>query len=58
MTQFYSGIDIGSTMTKVVIADNEGAITTSVISATGPEHRKLANRRHGGSIIQCRATFG
>ena len=44
MTQFFAGIDIGSTMTKVVIADSDGIITASIIRATGPEHRKLANR--------------
>jgi predicted CoA-substrate-specific enzyme activase len=42
MTQYFAGIDIGSTMTKVVISD--GDKYTSVIKPTGPEHRKLANK--------------
>ena len=41
-SQYFAGVDIGSTMTKVVIMDE--AILTSVIGPTGPEHRKLANR--------------
>lgn len=39
---FFAGIDIGSTMTKVVIADDRGKIMSSVIGPTGPEHRHLA----------------
>lgn len=40
--QYFAGVDIGSTMTKVVIM-NQG-LFVSVIGPTGPEHRKLANR--------------
>ena len=39
---YFAGIDIGSTMTKVVIMD-EG-ILSSVIGPTGPEQRRLANK--------------
>ncbi len=39
---YFAGVDIGSTMTKVVIV-GEGK-ETSLIKLTGPEHRKLANR--------------
>ncbi|NWF93498.1 MAG: 2-hydroxyglutaryl-CoA dehydratase [Syntrophaceae bacterium] len=42
MTSYFAGIDVGSTMTKVVIL-NQG-IVASVIGPTGPEHRRLANR--------------
>ena len=42
MTEYFAGIDIGSTMTKVVILDEE--IMASVIGPTGPEQRHLANR--------------
>jgi predicted CoA-substrate-specific enzyme activase len=42
MTNYFAGIDIGSTMTKAVILQ-EGIIA-SVIGPTGPEHRILANR--------------
>jgi len=41
MKEFFAGIDVGSTMTKVVILD-EGVIV-SVIGPTGPEQRRLAN---------------
>ena len=40
MTDYYCGIDIGSTMTKAVILD-EG-IVASFISPSGPEHQRLA----------------
>ena len=42
MGQYFAGVDIGSTMTKVVIMAEE--ILATVIGPTGPEHRKLANR--------------
>ncbi len=38
----YGGIDIGSTMTKVAIIDNNGMVVGSAIGPTGPEHRHLA----------------
>jgi len=38
----FAGIDIGSTMTKVVIVDDEGKILASHIGPTGAEHRHLA----------------
>jgi len=41
-SQYFAGVDIGSTMTKVVIMNE--AMLASVIGPTGPEHRKLANR--------------
>jgi predicted CoA-substrate-specific enzyme activase len=42
MTDYFAGIDIGSTMTKVVIM-KEGVIS-SVIGPTGAEQRRLAHR--------------
>ena len=42
MKEFFAGIDVGSTMTKVVIL-NDGVIV-SVIGPTGPEQRSLANK--------------
>jgi predicted CoA-substrate-specific enzyme activase len=42
MGQYFAGVDIGSTMTKVVIMND--SVLASVIGPTGPEHRKLANR--------------
>ena len=41
-TDYFAGIDIGSTMTKVVIMGDR--VDASLIGPTGPEHRKLANR--------------
>jgi activator of 2-hydroxyglutaryl-CoA dehydratase len=43
MKHFFAGIDIGSTMTKVVILDGP-AMASSIIGPTGPEHRRLANK--------------
>jgi predicted CoA-substrate-specific enzyme activase len=40
-SQYFAGVDIGSTMTKVAIINQTTLI--SVIGPTGPEHRKLAN---------------
>lgn len=41
---YFSGIDLGSTMTKVVIIDENSFVLSSVISYTSPEHRSLANK--------------
>jgi predicted CoA-substrate-specific enzyme activase len=41
---FFAGIDIGSTVTKIVIMDQHEQIRYSLIRPTGAEHRKLANR--------------
>jgi predicted CoA-substrate-specific enzyme activase len=42
MKQYFAGIDIGSTMTKVVILSDR--MDASLIGPTGPEHRKLAHK--------------
>ncbi|RPJ18706.1 MAG: 2-hydroxyglutaryl-CoA dehydratase, partial [Desulfobacteraceae bacterium] len=42
MSQYFAGIDIGSTMTKAVIL--EDGVIASVIGHTGPEQRRLANK--------------
>lgn len=42
MQDYFAGIDIGSTMTKVALM-NEGVIS-SIIGPTGPEQRRLANK--------------
>ncbi len=41
---YFAGIDLGSTMTKVVIVNEEEQVCSSVISHTGAEHRRLANK--------------
>ncbi len=38
----FAGIDIGSTMTKVIVVDQQEKILASVIGPTGAEHRHLA----------------
>jgi predicted CoA-substrate-specific enzyme activase len=42
MSDYFAGIDIGSTMTKVVLMEEE--VISSVIGPTGPEQRRLANK--------------
>ena len=39
-----AGIDLGSTMTKIVIIDGDGRTCASTIRHTGAQHRRLANR--------------
>ena len=38
----FAGIDIGSTMTKVILVDQQDKILASIIGPTGAEHRHLA----------------
>jgi len=40
---YFAGVDIGSTMTKVVLMDTNGTILSAIKGPTGPEHRQLAN---------------
>jgi predicted CoA-substrate-specific enzyme activase len=42
MSDYFAGIDIGSTMTKVALMDEE--VISSIIGPTGPEQRRLANK--------------
>ena len=39
---YFAGIDLGSTMTKVVIIDGDEKVCAKVIYHTGAEHRRLA----------------
>ena len=41
---YFAGIDLGSTMTKVVIIGGSEKVLASVVQHTGAEHRRLANR--------------
>ena len=52
---YYAGVDIGSTMTKVVIISDR--IETSLIGPTGPEHRKLANKVMEDALNQANLRF-
>jgi predicted CoA-substrate-specific enzyme activase len=40
---YFAGIDIGSTMTKVVLIDTTDRVLSIIKGPTGPEHRQLAN---------------
>jgi predicted CoA-substrate-specific enzyme activase len=55
LTAYYAGIDIGSTMTKVVIL--EDGILASIIGPTGPEHRRLANKVMNEAVIKAGVPF-
>jgi len=41
---YFAGIDLGSTMTKIVIIDDDEQILAYIVHHTGAEHRHLANR--------------
>ncbi|MDD5476462.1 MAG: acyl-CoA dehydratase activase [Syntrophales bacterium] len=41
---YFAGIDLGSTMTKVVIVNEHGKTLAALIGPTGAEHRRLANK--------------
>jgi predicted CoA-substrate-specific enzyme activase len=40
---YFAGVDIGSTMTKVVLLDKSDNLLSFIKGPTGPEHRQLAN---------------
>jgi len=40
---YFAGVDIGSTMTKVVLTDKSGKLLSTIKGPTGAEHRQLAN---------------
>jgi predicted CoA-substrate-specific enzyme activase len=40
---YFAGVDIGSTMTKVVVIGMNGEVVSAIKGPTGPEHRRLAN---------------
>jgi predicted CoA-substrate-specific enzyme activase len=49
---YFAGIDLGSTMTKLVVVDEEGNVRASVIHHTGAEHRRLANKVMEEALVQ------
>lgn len=51
---YFAGVDIGSTMTKVVIVSDKGAPISIVKGPTGPEHRSLANDVMNVGLTQAR----
>jgi predicted CoA-substrate-specific enzyme activase len=54
---YFAGIDLGSTMTKVVIIDGDDKICASVINHTGAEHRRLANKVMEEALAQAALSF-
>jgi predicted CoA-substrate-specific enzyme activase len=55
MSDYFAGIDIGSTMTKVVIMDQ--GIISSIVGPTGPEQRRLANKVMENALQQANLPF-
>ena len=55
MGEYFAGIDIGSTMTKVVIIN--GSPVVSVAVPTSPEQRKLAYRIMEEALSQVNISF-
>jgi predicted CoA-substrate-specific enzyme activase len=51
---YFAGVDIGSTMTKVVLMNTDGAILSTIKGPTGPEHRQLANEVMGMALEQAK----
>jgi predicted CoA-substrate-specific enzyme activase len=49
---YFAGVDIGSTMTKVLIIDESDNLLSTVKGPTGPEHRQLANEVMRQSLEQ------
>jgi (R)-2-hydroxyacyl-CoA dehydratese activating ATPase len=56
MSGYFAGVDIGSTMTKVVIFSDR--MVASLIGPTGPEHRKLANKVMEEALRKAEISFG
>ncbi|MFC1993289.1 acyl-CoA dehydratase activase [Chloroflexota bacterium] len=54
---YFAGIDIGSTMTKVVIIGNDDAVLSRIVSTTGAEHRRLANKVMEEALGQASLSF-
>ena len=54
---YFAGVDIGSTMTKVVITDDDDGIRSHVIGPTGAEHRRLANKVIEEALEQAGLSF-
>lgn len=49
---YFTGVDIGSTMTKVVLIDESDNLLSAIKGPTGPEHRQLANEVMRQSLEQ------
>ncbi len=54
---FFTGVDIGSTMTKVVIVGEDQSVLVQHIGPTGAEHRRLANRVMESALTEAGLSF-
>ena len=54
---YFAGVDIGSTMTKVVVMDKGESILAWVVGPTGPEQRRLANKVMEEALQQAGLSF-
>jgi (R)-2-hydroxyacyl-CoA dehydratese activating ATPase len=55
MSQYFAGVDIGSTMTKIAIMGD--LLIAAVIGPTGPEHRRLAHRVMEEALVRAGLSF-
>ena len=56
-THYFAGLDLGSTMTKVVIVNDDEKVLARVESHTGAEHRRLANKVMEQALKQAQLPF-
>jgi len=54
---YFAGVDIGSTMTKVVIMDEDEEVCSRIVGPTGAEHRRLANKVMEEALKQANLPF-
>jgi predicted CoA-substrate-specific enzyme activase len=54
---YFTGIDLGSTMTKVAIIDEHEKLLAFLVQHTGAEHRRLANKVMEEALIQTGITI-
>jgi len=54
---YFAGVDIGSTMTKVVIMDEDEEVCSRIVGTTGAEHRRLANKVMEEALKQANLPF-
>ena len=54
---YFAGVDIGSTMTKVMIVDEGEELCSRIVGPTGAEHRRLANKVMEEALKQANLPF-
>jgi len=55
--RYFAGLDLGSTMTKVIIVNDNEKVLARVESHTGAEHRRLANKVMEEALQQAKIPF-